>query len=104
MCECGLSVLGMVCRWEGRGGDEESDRLGEGLGQGGGKRARDQLGKGDLRLQRGWSQGARGPEVSRMRTRRRSKARCEDHVMGACSRRQDEEEGIKLAEMLNEGE
>ena len=52
-----LSVLGMVCRWEGdrRGVDEESDRLGKGLGQGGGKRARDQLGKGDLRLQRGWS-------------------------------------------------
>lgn len=64
-----LSVLGMVCRWEGRGGDEESDRLGKGLGQGGGKRARDQLGKGDLRLQRGWrSKRTRGVADEDMET------------------------------------
>ena len=99
-------MLGMVCSWEGdrHRVDEENDQLGKGLGQGSGKRARDQLGKGNLRLQRGWSGGARETEVWQKRTWRHSKARCEDRVMGACSGRQDEEEGMKLAKEPYEGE
>lgn len=51
------SMLGKVCRWEGERHwvDGENDQLGKGLAQGGRKRAEDQLGKGSVRLRRGWS-------------------------------------------------